>query len=109
MSDCKETFNVWLTLSFADLHDPELHRLLPGSSAYLDKIVVSSLNCLPEDANPEFYIDAATDNRLRAEAVAKNGDIASLYLNKKFWLFYEHILVPMGVIDYILRVEFQWR
>lgn len=109
MSDCQETFNLWLTLSFADLHDPQLHRLLPGSEAYLGKTVVASLSYIPEDADAECYIDSATDNRMRADAVAKNGDIVSLYLNRKFWLFYEHILVPMGVVDYILRVEFQWR
>ena len=104
-----ETFNLFLTLSFADLHDPLLHRLLPGSCRYLGKIVVSSLSDVPEGSNPDDYIDAATDNRLRAEAVAANCDICSIYLNKKLWLFFQHVLVPLGVIDYILRVEFQYR
>ena len=105
----KETFNLFLTLSFADLHEPELHRLLPGSDRYLGKTVVASLQDVPEGEDPEDFIDAATDNRLRGEAVASNCDICSTYLNKKFWSFFKHVLTPLGVIDYILRVEFQYR
>ena len=30
LSDMEETFNLFLTLSFPDLHEPALHRLLPG-------------------------------------------------------------------------------
>ena len=108
-SEMQETFNVFLTLSFPDLHDPNLHRLLPNSEKYLGKTVVSSLASLPPGSNPGEFIDAATDNRLRAEAVAANSDICCHYLNSKLWLFFKHVLIPLGVIDYILRVEFQYR
>ena len=109
MSDMKETFNLFLTLSIADLHEPALHRLLPGHELYLDKKVVNSLDQIPAGSNPSEYILASQDFRLRSEAVAKNGHIVSLYLNKKLWSFFEHILKPLGVVDYIVRVEFQYR
>lgn len=100
---------MFLTLSFADLHDPELHRQLPNSDRYLGKTVVSSVVDIPPHCDPEDFILAAADNRLRAEAVAANPDICSYYLNKKLWLFFRHVLVPLGVLDYIVRVEFQYR
>ena len=109
MSKTEETMNLFLTLSFPDLHEPALHRLLPGSERYLDKTVVSSLADLPPGADPELYIDSATDHLLRSEAVALNCDVCSAYLNKKLWLFHKHILKKLGVIDYIIRVEFQYR
>ena len=108
-SDMSETFSIFLTLSFADLHEPVLHRLLPGSELYLGKTVVSSLADIPPGSNPEHYIDSATDNKLRSEAVAANSDVCSAYLDRKFWLFFGHVLKPLGVLDYIIRVEFQYR
>ena len=109
LSDMEETFNLFLTLSFPDLHEPALHRLLPGSEKYLGKIVVSSLAIIPPGADPGDYITSAEDNRLRSEAVANNCDLASEYLNRKLWLFHENVLKPLGVIDFIIRVEFQYR
>ena len=109
LSDMDETMNLFLTLSFADLHEPALHRLLPGSARYLGKTVISNLANIPAGADPGQYIDSATDNLLRSEAVAQNCDIASSYLHKKLWSFFENILKPLGVIDYIIRVEFQYR
>ena len=109
MSDMKETMNLFVTLSFADQHDPALHRLFDESKHYLDKTVVNSLADIPEGGRPGDYILASEDHRLRAEAVQKNGDIVCQYLDKKLWLFFEHVLKPLGVIDYILRVEFQYR
>ena len=101
--------NLFVTLSFPDLHEPILHRLLPGSERYLGKTVVSSLADIPPGADPEQFIDSATDHLLRSEAVAKNCDLCSEYLNKKFWSFYRNVLKPLGVIDYIVQVEFQYR
>ena len=109
MSDMKETFNLFVTLSFADLHEPALHRLLPGHELYLNKTVVNSLDQIPAGSDPSQYILASRDYRLRTEAVAKNGDIVCQYVNKKFWSFFEHVLKPLGVLDYIIRVEFQYR
>ena len=52
MSDMKETFNLFVTLSFADLHEPALHRLLPGHELYLNKTVVNSLDQIPAGSDP---------------------------------------------------------
>ena len=109
MSDMKETFNLFLTLSIADLHEPGLHRLLPGHELYLDKTVVNSLDQIPAGSDPSEYILSSQDYRLRTEAVAKNGHIVCQYVNKKLWSFFEHVLEPLGVVDYIVRVEFQYR
>ena len=109
MSDMKETFNLFLTLSIADLHEPALHRLLPGHELYLDKKVVNSLDQIPAGSDPSEYILASHDFRLRTEAVAKNGHIVCQYVNKKLWSFHKHVLEPLGVLDYIIRVEFQYR
>ena len=109
MSDMKETFNLFVTLSIADLHEPALHRLLPGHELYMDKKVVNSLDQIPDGSDPDEYILASRDFRLRTEAVAKNGHIVCQYVNKKLWSFFEHVLKPLGVVDYIVRVEFQYR
>ena len=101
--------NLFLTLSFADLHDPALHRLFLNSDKYLGKTVVNAWADVPEGELLENYILSSEDHRLRTQAVEMNGDIVCKYLDKKLWLFFEHVLRPMGVIDYILRVEFQYR
>ena len=82
MSDGLETFNIFLTLSFADIHITELYRLLPGSEQYLDKEVVKSMKDVPAGKDPTKYIDRATDHRLRSEAVNQNGDVASFFSTK---------------------------
>ena len=56
MSDMRETFNIFVTLSFADLHERALHRLLPGHEEYLDKIVVNSLEQIPAGCDQSRYI-----------------------------------------------------
>ena len=62
MSDGKDTFNVFLTLSFADLHINELHRLLhPDCDAYIDKIVVKSMADVPPGDDPTNYVTKADD------------------------------------------------
>ena len=109
MSNMEETMNLFLTLSFADLHDPALHRLFLNSDKYLGKTVVNAWADVPEGELLENYILSSEDHRLRTQAVEMNGDIVCKYLDKKLWLFFEHVLRPMGVIDYILRVEFQYR
>ena len=60
LSDMDETMNLFLTLSFADLHEPALHRLLPGSERYLGKTVVSSLAIIPPGADPGGQILSTT-------------------------------------------------
>ena len=110
MSDNTETFTLFLTLSFADNHILELHRLLDTENRYIDKIVVDNASEIPADANPEDYITLAQQNKMRVEAVASQPDVASEFLNKKLNLLLEHVLVPcLGALDWIIRCEFQHR
>ena len=110
MSDNTETFSLFLTLSFADNHILELHRLLDTENRYIDKIVVNNASEIPADANPEDYITLAQQNKMRVEAVASQPDVASEFLNKKLNLLLEHVLVPcLGALDWIIRCEFQHR
>ena len=51
-SDDTEMLNLFLTFSAADLHWPNLHRLLPGSEKYLGKTVVKSVRDIPSDKDP---------------------------------------------------------
>ena len=110
MSDNTETFILFLTLSFADNHIVELHRLLDPENRYIDKIVVNNASEIPADANPEDYITLARQNKMRVEAVASQPDVASEFLQKKLNLLIDHVLVPcLGAIDWVIRCEFQHR
>ena len=110
MSNNEATFNLFLTLSFADLHDPSLHKLLPGSQAYLGKTVVKRIQDIPPGADVNDYITKTDDFKLRTDAVARNTDVVSWYLNQKLEKFRQYVLEEhLGVCDYIIRVEFQHR
>ena len=109
-SDGQDTFNLFLTVSFADNHIRELHNLLDTDRTYIDKIVIKNMRDVPAGANPADYIDKATDYRLRAEAVSKNGDVASYFFDKKLKLLIDEVLKKcLGVEDFIIRCEFQYR
>ena len=111
MSDGQDTFNLFLTLSFADIHIKELHRLLsPDSDAYINKKVVKCMADVPPGDDPNHYITKAEDFKLRSEAIGKNGHIATFFFNMKLNLLLDMVLKDcLGVIDYIIRCEFQYR
>ena len=109
-SNGEVALNAFMTFSVADLHWPDLHRLLPGHEKYMDKTVVKHMRDIPADANQEEYITEAEDNRLRREAVSDNGNVVDEFVHQKFKLFLNEILVQeLGVTDYIVRFEFQNR
>jgi hypothetical protein len=109
-SEGLETFNVFLTLSFSDNHITELHRLLDPDNTYIDKIVVRHESEIPAAADPNDYITRSTQNRMRAEAVSAQPDVASEFLHKKLTLLKDMVLIPcLGAIDWIIRCEFQHR
>ena len=56
-SNGEEMFNVFLTFSMPDRHINELHRLLPGSDAYLNKKVIPNLSDILPDQDSDMYID----------------------------------------------------
>ena len=68
-------FTFFQTFSAADLHWDDLHRLLPVSDAYLHKIIIGSMDDLPDGADPHLYIERSTDFHLRTRALRDNADI----------------------------------
>ena len=102
--------NLFLTFSLPDLHMPELHRLLPGSNRYLNKIVVKNLSDIPAGANPMLYITKAEDFDMRRKALRDNPHIVNEIGYRKIQLFIKEVLENvMGVTHWILRSEFQSR
>ena len=81
-SNGEEMFNVFLTFSMPDRHINELHRLLPGSDAYLNKKVIQNLSEIPPDEDPDMYIDEKTDYMLRSRALNQNGGIVDWFAQK---------------------------
>ena len=108
-SNNKRFFNVFHTVSAADLHWDDLHRLLPGSEAYLKKIVVKSLDDIPTDEESSNYIDQATDYKLRSDNLRKYPDIVVTYLHHRVHTMLNTFWKPLGLKDYIIRYEAQNR
>ena len=110
MSENKEMLNTFLTFSLPDFHMEELHRLLPGSDQYLGKIVVPKMSDVPPDANADDYIDEKTDFLLRKKALKENGNIVDFFGQKKLDVLVKKILHDtLGIVDYVIRAEYQSR
>ena len=112
MSSNQNMFNLFLTFSVADLHEPALHEKLPGSETkkYLNKTVVKDLDLLPMGSDKSTFIDEKTDYQLRMKAMNANPDIVNAYLIKKVNLLWKHVLKPIfGGEEFIRRYEFQHR
>ena len=95
-SNDKRFFNVFHTVSAADLHWDDLHRLLPGSEEYLNKIVVKKLDDIPPDQDVNDYIDRDTDHKLRTANLKKHPDIVVTYLRHRVHMilkFFGNLLV----------------
>ena len=108
-SNNKDFLNVFHTVSAADLHWNDLHRLLPGSEIYLKKIVVKNLDDLPSDADRSNYIDQATDYKLRSDNLRKYPDTVVTYLHHRVHTMLQIFWEPLGLKDYIIRYEAQNR
>ena len=109
-SEGEEGLNLFLTFSLPDRHIPELHRLFPNSDQYLSKIVVKDIKDIPSHADPSQYIDSKTDEILRSKALNENGHIVDWFGKRKLDLMIEEVLKKtLGVVDYIVRSEYQSR
>ena len=110
MSDNEEMLNTFLTFSLPDFHMEELHQILPGSEEYLGKIVVPKMSDVPPDANADDYIDEKTDFLLRKKALKENGHLVDFFGQKKMDVLVDKILGDtLGIIDYVIRAEYQSR
>ena len=109
-SDEEDFCNLFLTFSSADLHWPELRRLLPESEHYLKKTVVKSMSDIPESSEQGEYITENMDYFLRHKAICDNADICKHFFKKRFKLLLHIILIKhLKMKDYIIRFEFQHR
>lgn len=107
VSNNKERFNVFITLSYPDNHLEHLHRLLPGHEQYLGKTVVPEML---EGLNPLLFIDKSTDYLLRQKAINENGHIVNDFIHRRLDMLMKEILTQhLGVLDIMVRSEFQSR
>ena len=126
LSGGKDRLNVFLTFrykslynfsiiisrltSFPDAHMEELHRLLPGSEAYIGKTVVKREEDIPDGADENDFILEKDDYNRRKEAIHSNGHIVSKFASIRLEKFLKTILVnTLGITDYSIRTEFQSR
>ena len=108
----KKMFNVFLTFSVADLHEPALHQKIAESHRYnyMDKIVVKDLNSVPPEKDISLYIDEKSDYQQRLTAINENTDIVNAYVIEKADKLWKNVLQPvLGGELYIRRYEFQHR
>ena len=102
----QERFTMFLTFSMADNHMHYLHKLLPNHEQYLGKIPVDDTTGLDLDK----YIDKKLDWKLRQDNINNNQHIVDYFVHKKMDMLRKLILTPhLGVIDYVIRTEFQSR
>ena len=107
-SDDTKMFNFFQSFSAADLHWPDLHRLLPNSKEYLGKEVVDNMEAV-EEGERHNCIEKTEDFRLRAKAVRDNQDVVAWHFFNRIQLLMKHVLPTMKITDYIIRYEVQHR
>ena len=109
-SNDTKMFDLFLTFSAADNHWYDLHKKLPGSEKYLDKILVKKESDIPADADKDQYITEPTDYLLRKKNIDENQDIVNAFFQKRIQTLWETTLKPkLGGEEYIRRYEFQMR
>ena len=83
---------IFFTFSAADLHWPDLHKLMP---------------------NGEIPVDADSDqdrNKRRRQDLIDNPHIAAWFFEKRFKLFLQKVMIPKwGLEDWWYRFEWQHR
>jgi hypothetical protein len=105
-----EMLTFFQTLSAADLHWADLHRLLPGSESYMGKRVVKEdiFNSLSEEEQRGCIL-STDDHVQRSAAVNDNGDLVDLYFHHRLHKLLDIIRAAMKIEDYIIRYEAQAR
>ena len=109
-SEDTEMFNVFLTLSMADMHLKDLHELFPESSEYLNKTVVEPLEMPLDDTEAEPFITKSKDFLLRRQNVNNRALLVVNYFCTKVERLVTEVLPKtIGVKEFIIRYEFQSR
>jgi hypothetical protein len=103
-------FTFFQTFSAANLHWPDLHRLLPGYESYPGKRVVKKdiYLTLTEEEKQEYIL--STDEHLqRAARVKDNGDVVDFYFHLRLHMLLDHVGKVMNEHDYIIMYKVQVR
>ena len=94
-----QTWTVFYTLSHADLHCPDLHRMLPGHERYMNS-----------DGSRLDGVDSRTDYRMRREALIEHPHIVAYHFYRRANEFRENVLKQvLGFDDFCARFELQGR
>ena len=107
-SDDKEMFNCFLTFSAADLHWPDLHKILPGSEAYLTKCPTRDVTA-KDPQQQHLFIDSTEDIKMRQKAIKENEDLVVWWFKQRVDTLLSEVLPKMGMKEYIVRYEAQQR
>jgi hypothetical protein len=106
----KDMFTFFQTFSAADLHWPDLHRLLPGSEGYLGKQVVKKDIYLTLTEEEKQQCILSTDDHLqRVARVKDNGNVVDFYFHLRLHMLLDHVGKVMNEHDYIIRYKAQAR
>ena len=99
-----QTFTVFYTLSHADLHCPDLHKMLHDLDA---STTVAYLN---DDGSPRDDITSAADYRARRNALITNPHVVGHHFVTRSTEFVETVLTPiLNLKDVARRFEMQAR
>ena len=104
-----EMFSTFLTVSAADLHWEDLHRLLDQDKNYISKIVIENDQEIPENEPQENYITKAENFHLRSEAIKNNQDIVAYHLYNRVQALSNNLLKVLGLKNTIRKFEAQGR
>ena len=109
-SEDTEMFNLFLTLSMADMHLKDLHELFPESTEYLNKTVVDPLEMPLDDSEAEKFITKSRDFNLRKDVINQNAYmVVNYFCSSVENLITEVLPKTIGVKDFVIRYEFQNR
>ena len=99
-----QTFTIFYTLSHADLHCPDLHRML----ARIDP--TATAHYLDGNAQPRTDIDSRADYRARCRALINNPAVVAYHFYARATEFMTSVLKPvLNVVDFCRRFELQGR
>ena len=109
MTADKAAYNIFLTLSAADLHWDTFHRAFPDAQKYLDKHLLEPDNPIGS-GDADLYISKTDDYLKRQKLVNENGPMFNYYFCRQWELLIEYVLKKkLGLKDFFVRFEFQNR
>ena len=105
-----ENYNVFFTLSAADLHWNNFFKIFPEGRAHLAKIAVKGEMDIPQGADRSLYVTASEDFLWRKRFLVQKAHHFDVFFRLQLELLIKEVLMPvMGVVDHIIRYEFQSR